>query len=99
MGMKNLLLKNMLLTFEFHNTVSGATDMEIVQVYVGLDDHSETIRVCVMDVEGETLVNRSVANDPAHCPTAHQAPGPIAAVSAQRPPVFRFCHLTSNSFS
>jgi transposase len=65
MGMKNLLLKNMLLTFEFHNTVSGATDMEIVPVYVGLDYHSETIRVCVMDLEGETLVNRSVANDPA----------------------------------
>lgn len=39
--------------------------MEIVPVYVGLDYHSETIRVCVMDVEGETLVNRSVANDPA----------------------------------
>lgn len=39
--------------------------MEIVPVYVGLDYHSESIRVCVMDVEGEVLVNRSVANDPA----------------------------------
>lgn len=39
--------------------------MEIVPVYVGLDYHSESIRVCVMDLEGETLVNRSVANDPA----------------------------------
>lgn len=39
--------------------------MEIVPVYVGLDYHSETIRVCVMDVDGGTLVNRSVANTPA----------------------------------
>lgn len=39
--------------------------MEIVPVYVGLDYHSETIRVCVMDGEGQTLANRSVANDPA----------------------------------
>ena len=38
--------------------------MEIVPVYVGLDYHSDSIRVCVMDQQGETLVNRSVANDP-----------------------------------
>ena len=38
--------------------------MEIVPVYVGLDYHSETIRVCVMDAEGQTLVNRSVSNSP-----------------------------------
>ena len=42
MGMKNLLLKNVLLTFEFHNTVSGATDREIVPVDVGLDYHRES---------------------------------------------------------
>jgi transposase len=39
--------------------------MEIVPVYVGLDYHSDTIRVCVMDVDGETLVNRNVENHPA----------------------------------
>ena len=39
--------------------------MGIVPVYVGLDYHSETIRVCVMDEAGEVLVNRNVANDPA----------------------------------
>ena len=38
--------------------------MEIVPVYVGLDYHSDSIRVCVLDEQGETLVNRSVANDP-----------------------------------
>lgn len=37
---------------------------KIVPVYVGLDYHSETIRVCVMDQEGDVLVNRNVANDP-----------------------------------
>lgn len=38
--------------------------MEIVPVYVGLDYHTESIRVCVLNEQGETLVNRSVANDP-----------------------------------
>jgi transposase len=38
--------------------------MEIVPVYVGLDYHSDSIRVCVMDEQGQELVNRSVANDP-----------------------------------
>jgi len=38
--------------------------MQIVPVYVGLDYHSDSIRVCVMDREGKTLVNRSVANHP-----------------------------------
>lgn len=38
--------------------------MEIVPVYVGLDYHSDTIRVCVMDADGETMINKDVANDP-----------------------------------
>jgi len=38
--------------------------MEIVPVYVGLDYHSETIRVCVMDTDGQMLVNKNVENDP-----------------------------------
>lgn len=38
--------------------------MEIVPVYVGLDYHSDTIRVCVMDADGETMINKNVANDP-----------------------------------
>jgi Transposase len=49
---------------QFRNTVPGATDMAIVPVYVGLDYHSDTSRVCVMDVDGVVLVNRNVANDP-----------------------------------
>ena len=39
--------------------------MAIVPVYVGLDYHSETIQVCIMDAEGQALVNRRVANNPA----------------------------------
>lgn len=39
--------------------------MNIVPVYVGLDYHSDLIRVCVMDADGETVVNRNVANEPA----------------------------------
>jgi transposase len=46
------------------HSVTGATDMAIVPVYVGLDYHSETIRVCVMDEDGETIANKNVANDP-----------------------------------
>lgn len=38
--------------------------MEIVPFYVGLDYHSDTIRVCVMDADGETMINKNVANDP-----------------------------------
>jgi transposase len=38
--------------------------MDIVPVYVGLDYHDETIRVCVMTPEGEVLANRNVENNP-----------------------------------
>lgn len=37
--------------------------MEMVPVYVGLDYHSDTIRVCVMTTDGEELLNRSVLSD------------------------------------
>ena len=50
-GMKERLLKNVLLTSEIYHTVSGAAGAEIVPVYVGLDYHSETTHVRVMDVE------------------------------------------------
>lgn len=36
--------------------------MDIVPVYVGLDYHSDTIRVCVMTAEGQELFNRSVSS-------------------------------------
>lgn len=38
--------------------------MSIVPVYVGLDYHDASIRVCVMDEEGNELVNRNVENLP-----------------------------------
>ena len=37
--------------------------MTIVSVFLGLDYHSDSIRVCVMSKEGDELVNRSVANE------------------------------------
>jgi len=33
-------------------------------VYVGLDYHTHTIRVCVMDSKRKILAHQSVANDP-----------------------------------
>jgi transposase len=38
--------------------------MGIVPVWVGLDYHDETVRVCVLDEDGAVLGNRDVANDP-----------------------------------
>jgi len=39
--------------------------MTIVMVNVGLDYHEDSIRVCVVDEQGEVLVNRDVENHPA----------------------------------
>lgn len=39
--------------------------MSSVPVFVGLDYHQDSVQVCVVDEEGRTLFNRSVANDPA----------------------------------
>ncbi len=38
--------------------------MSILPVYVGLDYHDESIRVCVLSLEGDALVNRDVPNSP-----------------------------------
>lgn len=38
--------------------------MDIVPIYVGLDYHEETIRVCVRAEDGKVLFNRDVPNDP-----------------------------------
>lgn len=37
--------------------------MSIVPIYVGLDYHDDSIRVCIMDHEGSELVNRNRPND------------------------------------
>lgn len=39
--------------------------MSIVTVFVGLDYHEDSVRVCVLNSEGRTLTNRNVANDTA----------------------------------
>jgi transposase len=38
--------------------------MSSVFVFVGLDYHDDSVRVCVLDESGATLVNRDVPNDP-----------------------------------
>src|SRR3974390_1631274 len=42
--------------------LSSSEDHVIVPVYVGLDYHEQTIRVCVMNSHGDVLVNRNVGN-------------------------------------
>jgi transposase len=59
---------------------TGATDMRIVSVYVGLDYHSDSIRVCVMTKEGDVLMNRSVANQVGSVIEAIQGDRPEAIV-------------------
>jgi len=36
--------------------------MSNLPVFVGLDYHQDSVQVCVMDRDGQTLCNRSVAN-------------------------------------
>lgn len=43
----------------------GATGMDTVPVYVGLDYHSSAIQVCVLGADGQVLGNRSWRNDAA----------------------------------
>lgn len=38
--------------------------MQMVPVYLGMDDYSDSIRVCVMTEDGEELLNRSVPSEP-----------------------------------
>ena len=37
--------------------------MDSVRIFAGLDYHSESVQVCVMDASGKTLSNKSCAND------------------------------------
>src|SRR5271154_4903950 len=43
--------------------LQGATDMSILQTFVGLDYHKDSIRVCVLDGNGRELFNRNCPND------------------------------------
>lgn len=54
--------------------------MDIVSVYVGLDYHSDSIRVCVMRADGEELFNRSVGNEVGHVIEAVEGVGPVVLV-------------------
>ena len=36
---------------------------EFLSVFVGLDYHSSSVQVCVMDANGHMLLNRSCANE------------------------------------
>jgi hypothetical protein len=39
--------------------------MDSVRVYAGLDYHTKSVQVCVMDAAGKGLSNKSCANDAA----------------------------------
>lgn len=55
--------------------------MSSIPVFVGLDYHQDSVQVCVVDEQGRTLSNRSVANDAAaieRIATRHGAPRRIA---------------------
>ena len=38
--------------------------MEKIAVFVGLDDHQDSVQVCVLDWGGKVLGNRTCENDP-----------------------------------
>jgi hypothetical protein len=55
--------------------------MTSLPVFVGLDYHQDAVQVCVVDGEGRTLSNRSVANDVAaieRAATRHGQPRRVA---------------------
>lgn len=65
MGMKGLLLQpaRMVGLKTAPSQPFGATVMSLsLRIYVGLDYHDDTIRVCVVNEEGVELVNRDVEN-------------------------------------
>src|SRR5271169_4137415 len=43
----------------------GATGMETIPVFVGLDYHPGSVQVAVLDAAGRVLGNRNCPNDPA----------------------------------
>jgi transposase len=45
------------------NSNTGATGMNTLPVYVGLDYHQDSVQVCVLDRAGGVLTNRSCVND------------------------------------
>jgi transposase len=51
--------------------------MSNVPVFVGLDYHQDSIQVCVLNQEGDVLLNRSAAND---CQEVARIVGPLGAV-------------------
>lgn len=52
-------------------------------VWVGLDYHEDSIRMCVLDPQGEVLFNRDVANDPAIVRLLAGALGGVAGVAIE----------------
>jgi transposase len=51
--------------------------MSTVPVFVGLDYHQDSIQVCVLDQQGQVLLNRSAAND---CRELSRLVGPLGVV-------------------
>jgi transposase len=56
--------------------------METVPVFVGLDYHSKSVQVCVVDGAGRVLLYRRCGNDPAEvaaCVMQQREVGPVTA--------------------
>ena len=43
--------------------ITGATSMSSLPVFVGLDYHDASVRVCVLDTDGRELANADRCND------------------------------------
>ena len=52
-------------------------------VFVGLDYHASSVQVCVMDADGNMLLNRKCANDWRAVVAAVQAVDPMKARAPQ----------------
>jgi transposase len=57
--------------------------MNSVPVFVGLDYHSQNVQVCVLDAQGQPLLNRSLANDWQEIHAAVTAKGQVRRVAIE----------------
>src|SRR5690349_4704195 len=57
--------------------------MNTVPVYVGLDYHQDSVRLCVMDREGKMLANRDCRNDWRHLAAVAAGHGTVVKAAVE----------------
>ena len=57
--------------------------MSILEVFVGLDYHQDSVQVCVLNKRGDVLCNRSVANNAAAIQRAAERHGVVQAAALE----------------